>query len=321
VTADHTTSAPQLGLVLPPATPPAHVWPAVEAAENGGFGSIWVTDRTISDMPWLETMTFLGGLAARTSRVMIGTSVLAIARRNPVLTAHAYCTAQYLSGGRVVAGIGLGGARPTEYELAGVPLSRRGRITDEYIGVMRRLWDEGSIDHAGDEYSCAGLQLCPQPETRIPIWIGGVTPAAYRRAGRLGDGWLAAFVPPEGYAGVWAQVCEHAVAAGRDPSAITPAVYAMAAIGRREGEAEALLDPFVRSVFGAPLDQLGFACLYGTPERWVDMIGRFGEAGAQHVLTLLVTADLRGDVDLILDQVLPQLAGRATGLVGAESAV
>lgn len=308
--------SPRLGLVLPPAVPAEYLWPAVEAAEDGGIGSLWVTDRTISDMPWLETMTVLGALAARTSRVTIGTSVLAVARRNPVLTAHAFCTAQYLSGGRVVAGIGLGGERPTEYALAGAARERRGRITDEYIDVMRRLWAEGSIDHSGDEYSCAGLQLCPMPESRIPIWIGGQTPASYRRAGRLGDGWVPAFLPPEGYADAWSQVCEHAVAAGREPSEITTAVYAMAAIGRREGEAEAILDPFMRSVFGAPLEALGFACLYGTPDRWVDTIGRFGEAGARHVLTLLVTGDLPGDVDLIVDEVLPQLARRPVGAVG-----
>ena len=307
---------PELGLVLPPAAPPEQLWPAIAAAEEGGFASIWVTDRTISDMPWMETTTVLGALAARTTRVTIGTSVLAIARRNPVLLAHAFCTAQLLSGGRVVAGIGLGGDRPTEYELAGVPRDRRGRITDEYIAVMRRLWAEGSIDYEGEEYSCVGLQLSPQPPTRIPIWVGGVTPAAYQRAGRLGDGWLAAFVPPEGYAAVWTQVCGYAVAAGRDPSEITPAVYVMSAIGQRNGEAEALLDPFIRNVFGAPLDQMGFACMHGTPDTWVDTIGRFGEAGAQHVLPLLITDNLTRDVDLILERVMPQLAGRPAGLVG-----
>jgi alkanesulfonate monooxygenase SsuD/methylene tetrahydromethanopterin reductase-like flavin-dependent oxidoreductase (luciferase family) len=233
-----------------------------------------------------------------------------------VLTAHAFSTAQYLSGGRVIAGIGLGGARPAEYESAGVPLTRRGRITDEYIAVMRRLWAEGAVDYAGAEYSCDGLQLCPQPEQRIPVWVGGVSPAAYRRAGRLGDGWVPAFTPPEAYAAIWEQVGQHAVDAGRDPADITPAVYCVAAIGRRDGEAEELLDPFMRSVFGAPLEALSFACLYGTPERWVDMIGRFGEAGAQHVLTLLVTRDLPGDVDLLVNEVLPQVARRPAGLVG-----
>jgi len=308
---------PQLGLVLPPAAPPEEMWPAVEAAEAGGIGSIWVTDRTISDMPWLEAMTLLGGLAARTQRVMIGTSVIAIARRNPVLMAHAFATAQFLSGGRVVAGIGLGGARPTEYESAGVPLVRRGRITDEYIAVMRRLWTEEVVDHAGVDYACTDMQVRPQPQTRIPIWIGGQSPAAYRRAGRLGDGWLAAFVPPAGYANVWAQVAEAAVAAGRQPSEITPAVYTIAAIGRQQGEAEARLDPFLRGVFGAPLDVLSFACLYGTPDRWVDTIGRFGQAGAEHVLTLLVTDDIRRDVDLIVAEVLPQLSRQAASMVEA----
>jgi alkanesulfonate monooxygenase SsuD/methylene tetrahydromethanopterin reductase-like flavin-dependent oxidoreductase (luciferase family) len=310
------SGAPELGLALPPAAPPHRLWPAVEAAEEGGIGSLWVTDRTISDMPWLETTTLLGALAAKTTRVPIGTSVLAVARRNPVLTAHAFSTAQYLSGGRVIAGVGLGGARPAEYESAGVPMPRRAPITDEYISVMRRLWEEGAVDYAGTEYSCDGLQLCPQPEKRIPVWVGCVSPAGYRRAGRLGDGFFPAFLPAEGYAAAWEQVQAHAQAAGRDPAAITPAVYTVGAIGRRDGEAEELLDPFMRSVFGAPLEQLSFACLYGTPERWVDMVGRFGEAGARHVVTLLVTRDMPGDVDLMVSEVLPQLARQPVGLVG-----
>lgn len=301
--------SPAWGLVLPPAVQPAQLWRSVTAAEEGGAGSVWVTDRTISDMPWLETMTFLGAVAARTSRLPIGTSVYALARRNPVLAAHAFCTAQFLSGGRVIAGIGLGGDRPTEYALAGAALDRRGRITDEHIDVMRRLWAGGSVDYAGEEYSCAGLQLCPPPESRIPIWIGGQSPASYARAGRLGDGWLPAFLPPEGYAAAWSQVCDAALAAGRDPSELTRAVYCLAAIGRQDGDAEALLDPFMRAVFGAPLEALSFACLYGTPDRWVDAMGRFGEAGADHVLTLLVTDDLPAAVDLVVDEVLPQVAG------------
>src|SRR4051794_2122109 len=166
----HESDTPvRLGLVLPPATPPGQLWPAVAAAEDGGFGSIWVTDRTVSDMPWLESTTFLGALAARTTHVPIGSCIIAIARRNPVLMAHAFCTAQYLSGGRVVAGIGLGGARPAEYESAGVPMERRGRITDEYIDVMRRLWAGGLVAFDGEEYSCAGVQL--SPPTQIPVWI------------------------------------------------------------------------------------------------------------------------------------------------------
>jgi alkanesulfonate monooxygenase SsuD/methylene tetrahydromethanopterin reductase-like flavin-dependent oxidoreductase (luciferase family) len=185
-------------------------------------------------------------------------------------------------------------------------MQRRGRITDEYIDVMRQLWAGGCVSFDGEEYSCAGVQL--SPPTRIPVWIGGQTPASFRRAGRLGDGWMPAFITPSQYGDAWTQVCESALAAGRDPTGMSRAVYVLSAIGRRDGDAEAILDPFLRSVFGAPLEMLSFACLYGTPERWADTVNAFGAAGAQHVLPLLVTTDLRADVDLLIDEVLPRLS-------------
>ena len=306
------SAGPQLGLVLPPAVPPQFLWPAVEAAEEGGFGSIWVTDRTLSDVPWLETYTLLGALAARTSRVTIGTSVVCIARRNPVLTAHALASAQYLSGGRVVAGIGLGGLRPGEFELCGMETSQRAPGTDEYLPLLRRLWTEATVDHAGEHYRCHDLQLRPLPEVPIPIWIGGYSPGAFARAGRFGDGWLSVYVGPDGFRAGFSQVHDHAVAAGRDPASLAATAYVFAAIGRHEGEAEAVLDPAVRGIFGAGLDQMGDACMYGTPDRWVDLVGRFGEAGAQGVNVLLFSADLVADVELVTTEVLPQLAQPVT---------
>jgi len=302
---------PKLGLVLPPAAPSEVLWPAVECAEAGGIDSIWVTDRTLSDTPWLDTMTVLGALAARTTRVRIGTSVIAIARRNPVLLAHAFATAQFLSGGRVVAGIGLGGAAaPVEYALCGMTTAERAAVTDEYIGLMRRLWTEETITHAGPSYSCDDVQLRPLPEVPIPVWVGGYTPPAYRRAGRYGDGFLSAMVGPAGFRAAMDQVSAEAVTAGRDPADIYPAAYVFSAIGRLDGEAEALLDAILRSLFGVGLDVMGDGCLYGTPDRWVDTLGRFGEAGARTVNFLLFTGDLAGDVELITSAVVPQTTER-----------
>jgi alkanesulfonate monooxygenase SsuD/methylene tetrahydromethanopterin reductase-like flavin-dependent oxidoreductase (luciferase family) len=107
------------------------------------------------------------------------------------------------------------------------------------------------------------------------------------------------------------QVHEAAVAAGRDPAALETTAYVFGAIGRRAGEAEALLDPILRGIFGAGLDRTGDACLVGTPDRWVELIGRFGEAGAQTVNFLLFSADLRADLELVLSDVVPHLTGRA----------
>ncbi|MCW2699315.1 MAG: class flavin-dependent oxidoreductase [Blastococcus sp.] len=301
---------PALGLVLPPAVPPNQLWPAVQAAEDGGFDSIWVTDRTLSDVPWLDSLTFLGALAARTSRVTIGTSVMCLARRNPVLTAHALLSAQYLSEGRVVAGIGLGGLRPGEYELSGIPLNRRAPMTDEYIRLLRRLWTEDRVDHSGEHYSCSDVQLSPRPATPIPIWVGGYSPGAFSRAGRLADGWLSVYVGPEHFGAGLTQVRRHAEDAGRDPAAVGGTAYVFAAIGRQDGEAEALLGPMIQNIFGAPLETMASGCMYGTPDRWVDLIGQFGRAGAERVNTLLFSADLLGDVELINREVLPRLGAR-----------
>jgi probable F420-dependent oxidoreductase len=295
---------PALGLVLPPAVPPGVLWPAVEAADSSGFDSIWVTDRTIANTPWLDALTLLGAVAARTSRVRIGTSVLSVARRNPVLTAHALATAQFLSNGRVTAGIGLGGLEPAEFEIADVPLSRRGALTDESIGLLRRLWSEDNVDHHGGGYQYRGIHLAPRPASTIPIWIGGNSPQALARAGTLGDGWLSAFTGPDMFADGWSKVAAHAEAAGRDPDGLTAGAYAFAAIGRRSGEAERVLEPAVRSVFGVGLEQMSAACIYGTPEGWIDTLSGFAEAGAQHVNVLLFSSDLPHDVELIKDEVL-----------------
>ncbi|MCM2393722.1 LLM class flavin-dependent oxidoreductase [Streptomyces albipurpureus] len=302
--------APGLGLVLPPSVPPGQLWPAVETADRGGFDSVWVTDRTIAGTPWLEAHTLLGAVAARTERVRIGTSVLCIARRNPVLTAHALATADHLSGGRLVAGVGLGGLEPAEYAIAGVPIASRGALTDEYLGLVRRLWQEESVDHHGPGFRCEGISIAPRPAAPVPLWIGGNSPAAYRRAGRLGDGWISVFAGPDGFRDGWEQVLAQAEAAGRDPQPLTPAVHLFAAIGTRPGQAEAVLEPAVRALLGAGLDQYGDACLYGTPDRWTDTIGRFAEAGARQINVLLFGDGLARDTETIALEVIPQLGPR-----------
>lgn len=306
------SSVPGLGLVLPPAAAPEALWAAVEVADSEGFDSVWVTDRTLADVPWLDALTLLGAVAARTRNVSVGTSVLAIGRRNPVYTAHALATAQYLSGGRLIAGVGLGGLNPAEYRIAGVPMEQRAALTDEYIGLLRRLWTESGVTHSGAGYRCEAVDLFPRPEHPVPVWVGGNSPGAHARAGRLGDGWLSVFAGPDQFTTGWRAVQDHATAAGRDPAELTPAAYVFAAIGRTDGEAEAVLAPAVEGLLGAPFEQLSFACLSGTPDRWADTIGRFAEAGARKVNVLLFGRDLPADTQLIADSVIPQLRPTVT---------
>jgi alkanesulfonate monooxygenase SsuD/methylene tetrahydromethanopterin reductase-like flavin-dependent oxidoreductase (luciferase family) len=307
-------AAPQLGLVLPPCVPAAQLWPAVDRADADGFDSIWVTDRTLAGTPWLDCLTLLGALTGRVTNASLGTAVLVAARRNPVHVAHALATADHLSNGRVIAGIGLGGLNPDEYTIAGIPASEAARRTDETIGLLRRLWSPGSIAHAN--WNDVDVALAPTPSRPIPVWIGGSSPAARQRAGRLGDGWICNFLSPDAFRDGIADVEAHARAAGRDPSRIARAIYLFAAIGRTRDEATDVLGPAIQALFGAPLEAMSDACLYGTPDDWVARVEQYRQAGAQHVTVLLYSRDLVRDVGLVADHVRAHLTKGRPALAG-----
>lgn len=296
-----------IGVVLPPISPPEALWEAAERADELDIHSVWVTDRTLAGVPWLETFSVLGGLAARTRRVQLGTSVLVPARRNPVLVAHGLASIDFLSEGRLTAGIGAGGLEAQEFDIADVPLDKRGELTDEYIELMRRLWTEANVTHRGEGIECEDVTVLPQPHRPIPIWTGGSSPPARRRAARLADGWLGIFLTPEQYEPAWQEITDAAVDAGRDPDAIVPAIYLFSSIAPTEDEAKATLSAVVEGLFGVSPDQLPHACLWGTPDDWVDRLTEYGRAGVAHANTFLVSQDLPRDIELIGRDVAPRL--------------
>ena len=299
----------ELGLVLPFHVPPGDLPEVARIADEGGIDSIWVTDRTITPghIPWYEPLSLLGTLAGITHRIRIGTSVLVPARLNPVITAHSLATAQEVSGGRVIAGFGVGGLEPKDFELCGTDVNQRGEITDEWIPLMRRLWTEDSVSVTGKHYQCENAYIPIRPNPAPPIWIGGGTPPAMSRAARLGDGWLSIFVPPEAFPGAWASVQEQAVAAGRDPSAITPAAYVFSAIGGTDQEAETKLGPHVQNLMGAPLEAVSAGCLWGSPATWVERLTAYAEAGVAAINFVLFSDDLVKDTRLLTEEVVPRL--------------
>jgi probable F420-dependent oxidoreductase len=302
----------ELGLVLPFHVPPRDLPDVVRIADEGGIDSIWVTDRTISPgrIEWYEPLSLLGTLAGLTTRAKIGTSVLVPARLNPVVTAHSLSTAQEISGGRVVAGIGIGGLEPKDFELCGVDVRQRAPMTDEWVNLMRRLWTEDSVSFTGDHYQCEDVFIPTRPATPPPIWIGGGTPGAMNRAARIGDGWLSIFVPPEAFAGAWAGVQAQAADAGRDPASITPAAYVFSAIADSDEEAKEKLRPHVENLMGAPFDAVSVACLWGTPDTWAERVGAYAEAGVVALNTVLFSDDLVKDTRLLTEEVVPRISTR-----------
>jgi probable F420-dependent oxidoreductase len=165
--------------------------------------------------PWPDPWVAVGAMAAVTRRVRFLTGVYVLPMRNPFQVAKSVGTAAVLSGDRVTLGIGVGWMRE-EFALLEQPFEQRGARTDEMIEVMRKLWAGGMVEHHGRFYDFPRLQMSPAPRRQIPILIGGVSDAALRRAGRIGDGWISDLHTTEELRAIVAKIREHRREAGRD---------------------------------------------------------------------------------------------------------
>jgi len=183
-----------------------------------------IDDDAVSGLlaPNYEMMTTLTWIAGFTDRIKLGTAVAVLPIRNAVHNARALATLDVYSGGRVLYGVGVGWLRE-EAEAMGMPWDRRGARSEEHIALMRTLWcAEGDlVEFYGEFHDLPPMDPEPRPLQRpIPILIGGHSDIALERAGRLGDGWIAAQMSPERVAEHWPKVLESAERNGRDPASI-----------------------------------------------------------------------------------------------------
>jgi probable F420-dependent oxidoreductase len=166
-----------------------------------------------------EPMALFGFVAAITALEVV-TGIIILPQRQTVLFAKQAAEVDLLSGGRFRCGIGLGW-NAVEYEALGKDFSDRGRRMDEQIALLRRLWTEQTVTFEGEHERVTGAGLAPLPVQRpIPLWIGGASPRAYRRAGRLADGWFPQVPPGPRLDEARALVEQGAREAGRDPAAL-----------------------------------------------------------------------------------------------------
>lgn len=217
-------------------------------ADELGLDAVWLADHIVvprqlasqypyspkghspidSDSPYCEALTTLAYLAGCTERIRLGVHVLVLPYRNPVLTAKVVSTLDYLSGGRVTLGVGVGWMEE-EFKALGLTTYRqRGEVSEEYLRIIKGLWTEDSLDFHGHYHQFSQLGFAPKPvqKPHPPIWVGGHSGPAMRRAALLGDGWMpvgqlppVALNPPE-LAEKFSKVCQMAQNAGRDPEEI-----------------------------------------------------------------------------------------------------
>jgi alkanesulfonate monooxygenase SsuD/methylene tetrahydromethanopterin reductase-like flavin-dependent oxidoreductase (luciferase family) len=285
----------RIGVLLPTrqcegleASPLERALELAERAEALGLDSAWAGESVLA-RPRHDPYTVLAAVAARTRRIALGTSVALPALHAPLLFAYRVAALNELARGRLVIGAGIGIDNPAtraEFAGAGAPFERRvGRMLASVRAARER------IEHAP------------------PFWVGATLAreAALERAGRVFDGWIPTAPSAEAYAAGWKSVRAAATAAGRDPDALTPAVYLTVSLADDAGAAEAALRAYVEPYYGIAYDvmrRVQGMCA-GTPEQCAEWLAGYARAGVRHFV--LRSPDLAGQLDALAGDVAPRL--------------
>jgi probable F420-dependent oxidoreductase len=294
------------GLVNPvPFATPADFIRLAQAAERLGFDGVWGNDH-ITAAPYVrakwrdppnfyEVLVTLATVGAHTQRIHLGTAVIVLPLRDPVLLAKQIATLDHFTGGRVILGVGLGAYR--EEFLAQWPRrasARRGEMLDESLEALRLLFTEREASFAGNHIAFEQVELAPKPRQRpFPIYIGGHNEQAITRAARVGQGWLPGWRPFEEVRERTALLRRLTAAAGRDPKDVEAAVQFTVMLGRTPEEASAR---YRKTGMGQHRQSLAHTGrdpalaeahnLIGTPATVLDKLAWLAAAGVDHVCAL-----------------------------------
>jgi alkanesulfonate monooxygenase SsuD/methylene tetrahydromethanopterin reductase-like flavin-dependent oxidoreductase (luciferase family) len=281
-----------LGLVLPtfpqsaPLPTSAELGALCREAEGGGAAGLWACDHLYWHGPSLECLTAVSVAVQATTRCLVGSCVLQLPLRRPAAVAKTAASLQQLASGRVVLGLGVG-THAGEYGAAGVDYHRRGSLLDAGIAELRAAWSTGREPWRGEERPPGHSRYRQLPEPApIPIWVGGSSDAARRRAAS-NDGWVPLFVAPDAYGdGLrWAQ--EQAERAGRDPWSVAGAVVVFVSVGADRAAAGETGVRFMSSLYGLPPRAFARHLVPGDARTVARQLGRFVEHGARHVIVFV----------------------------------
>ena len=240
-------------------------WQMAETAERAGYDSVWVGD-SITSKPRMEPLTAMAAVAARTSRVKIGTAVLLNALRHPVHLAHAAATIDNISGGRTILGLGAGRGNNqmfvAEHAAVGVPITERAARMEESIRVMRALWTGESVSSDGEFYPLEDVELEPRPvQPSIPLWISSNwVKRGLSRVAEYGDAWITNVPSVELFWQCWERIEQNAGEFGRDPSKIGRCLYVSVNLNDDEDAALSEGDRYMQAYYSIPYDVISKNC-------------------------------------------------------------
>jgi probable F420-dependent oxidoreductase len=282
-------------------------WRVVDLCERTDIDSLWFNERLSAQTLVLEPVAAMAAVAARTRRLKFGPSVLVTPFRTPVLLARELATIDFLAGGRMLPALGVGVEQESEFRAAGVPFKERGRRTDEAIAIMRRCWTEDEVTFAGEFWQLERVTVLPKPIQRpFPVWIGGNSEAAMRRAGRLGDGWIPSFMPPEPFRVGVEKTQAFAAQAGREVPADHFGTLVYFWLGSDPAAARAAAQPFIPRgrVDEATLER---CTAFGPPAVLVERLEEYVRAGGSKFILRPMgpPADVVEQLQRLAEEVVP----------------
>lgn len=295
------------GVSLAYTTPSTDVAATAEHVEALGFDSLWLSDNNLGHGGGsLEPLTLLGYLAAVTERLRLGVSVLIVPSKVPVQLAQMLATVDQLSGGRVIAGLGLG--HPDDLPAYGVRRAGRAARFDEAVELIRAVWKPGPTTFDGPTWQIAGVDVQPDPvqQPGVPLWFGGGSDGAIDRAARYGDGWTNAGMSQFADAGALADRVRAALDRhGRDASDFTIGKRVYVVIDEDDERALARVASAFEVIYGRPGLGEGVA-VHGSAERVAEQVAGLRDHGYSFVM-LHPVDDQHEQLATLADSVVPAL--------------
>ena len=281
--------------------------------EELGYDSLWVWDHVLlgvePNFPIIESLTVLTAVAARTSRIKLGTGILVLPLRNPVLLAKQLGSMDQLSNGRLLMGMASGWYK-REFDAMGIPFERRGKIMDANLEILRALWTEPSVSGEWGPHKVSKPVMYPKPvqQPQIPILIGGYVDRVLKRAATVGDGWLTYFYTPEAFTKSWTKIRAFAEEAGKASNALKNAAQLPIMVGPSRAAVEGEMMDWLNKEWDFPSnsDCSRDSAIMGTVDECVEQLEAHHDVGVQKIIFVPYKYEMN-QVETIAREILPRL--------------
>ncbi len=281
--------------------------------EQLGFDSLWAWDHVLlgvqPNFPIIESLTLLTAIAARTKKIKLGTGILVLPMRNPVILAKQIGSMDLLSNGRLIMGLASGWYK-REFDAVGIPFEKRGKIMDENLDILKRFWTEDMVKGEWMYHKIPAGVMYPKPvqKPHPPLLIGGYVDRVLQRAAVTGDGWLTYFYRPESFAKSWAKIRGFAKDAGKDPDKLLNASQ----LPIRVGKSRAAVESEMMEWLGKEWDYASWSestkdsAILGTVDECVEQLKAHLAVGTQKIIFVPYRYETQ-QIETIARDIIPRL--------------